>query len=58
MLDIGGNLKAPKMKLAIRIDRLYLLRYEQGNLMHNMDELIKVGERLYTRLYASGVRQE
>lgn len=40
-LEIGGSLKAAKRKLATGRDRINALRDEQGNITHNMDEIIK-----------------
>lgn len=45
-----------RRQLAIGKDRLYALRDKQGNIAHNMDAVVKVVERSYTRLYANDVR--
>ena len=52
---LKGSLKATKKKLAIGTNRTFALRYEHSNITHSMDEIIKVSERFYTRLYASNV---
>lgn len=55
-LQIGASLKSYKSKRAISKSRMFALGDKQGNIMHNMDEIIKVGEKLFTRLYGSDVR--
>lgn len=57
-LEIGGNLNAAKRKLAVGRDKMHTLRDEQGNVMHNIDKIIKIAERYYTRLCNSDVGPE
>lgn len=58
-LERGESLKATRRKLAIGRERMYALRDEQGNVTHNMEEIIKIAEQFCNRLYASdaGVRR-
>lgn len=49
----GGGLRSTKKKLAIGRDRMYALRDESGNVTNNLDEILTVAERFYSRLYAS-----
>ncbi|WP_265430092.1 RNA-directed DNA polymerase, partial [Klebsiella pneumoniae] len=56
-LEVGGSLKATKRKLKIGKDRMYALKDEQGNITHNMEEILEVAQRFYTKLYASDFRQ-